>query len=52
MIRVENLKTFRSHILSKSTIYFYYKCQNEEEKLFKEEESVQILKVVSLIKII
>ena len=26
------------------------KCENEEEKIFKEEESIEILKVLGLIK--
>ena len=49
---IENLKTFRYHTLSKSIIFFYYKFQNKDEKIFKEKESIELLKILSLIEII
>ena len=40
-----------SHLLEKILIFSVIccKCKNEDEKLFKEEESIEILKIVGLI---
>ena len=40
-----------SHLLEKTLIFSVIccKCKNEDEKLFKEEESIEILKIVGLI---
>ena len=32
-----------------SSFYYLQKCENEDEKLFKEEESSEILKIIVLI---
>ena len=41
-----------SHLLEKTLVLFIIcsKCKNEGEKLFKEEESIEIFKILGLIK--
>ena len=41
-----------SYIFEKTLIFYIIcsKCGNEDEKIFKEEESIQILNILSLIK--
>ena len=52
-INIENLKKLKYHIyffkkiLSLSIVYS--KCGDEYEKIFKEEESIEILKILGLI---
>ena len=40
-----------SYLLEKTLVLsnIYSKCKNEDEKLFKEEESIEILKILGLI---
>ena len=40
-----------SYLLGKTLVLsiIYIKCKNEEEKIFKEEESIEILKILGLI---
>ena len=49
---VENLKTLIYHIFEKilALSIFSSKCENEDRKIFKEEESIEILKIIDLIK--
>ena len=47
-------KTLQYHTFSKNISSFYYiqwmwQCGNEDEKIFKEEESIQVLKILVLI---
>ena len=37
-------------IFEKTKILYLLECKNEDEKLFKEEESIEILKIFGLIK--
>ena len=41
-----NSKTLKYHIFSKKTLLF---CVSKDEKVFKEEESTKILKILELI---
>ena len=43
-----------SYLLEKTLVFSIIcsKCKNEDEKLFKEEESIEILKILGLIEII
>ena len=50
VVSTENLKNLKYHTLVISVIWS--KCKNEVEKIFKEEESIEILKIIGLIKII
>ena len=43
---LKNLKTLRKHI---SSFIICSKCKIEDEKMFKEEESIDILKTLGLI---
>ena len=40
-----------SSLLEKTLVSFYYlsMCKNEDEKVFKEEESIEILKIIGFI---
>ena len=40
-----------SHLLEKTLVLFIIcsKCKNEDEKIFKEEESIEILQIIGLI---
>ena len=51
---IKSLKTLKHQIFSKKKKYFFLsiicsKCGNEDEKIFKEEESIVILKILGLI---
>ena len=51
--RYKNLKNLKmSYLVEKALVFstIYSKCKNEDEKLFKEEESFEILKTLGLIK--
>ena len=50
--RNRNSKTLKYHIFSKKTLLFSSICSNcgsKDEKMFKEEESTKILKILDLI---
>ena len=52
MASIENLKILKYHTFSKKTLVFSIicsKCENEDEKIFKE-ESLEILKFLGLFK--
>ena len=54
MVIIENLKTLKYHTFSKKTLVFSIicsKCENEDENIFKEEESLEKLQILGLIKI-
>ena len=49
----KNVKILKYHIFSKKTLIFYFicgRCGSENEKTFKEKESIEIFKVLCLIK--
>ena len=48
-INIKNLKQLKYYIFKKSISIVYSKCGNEYQKLFKEEESIEILKILGLI---
>ena len=50
-INIENLKTLRYHIFENilSLSIVCSKCGHKYEKIFKEEESIEILKILGLI---
>ena len=51
-INIENLKKLKYHTLKKKTLGLsnvYSKCGHEHEKIFKEKESLEILKILGLI---
>ena len=48
-INIGNLKTEISYIFKKGLSIVYSKCGHEYEKIFKEEESIKILKILELI---
>ena len=53
MVNIENLKTLKYHIFSRKKMFLFIicdKCGSENEKIFKEKESVEILKILCLIK--
>ena len=46
------MKNLKYHTSFKKTLVFsiiYSKCKNEDERFFKDEESIEILKVLGLI---
>ena len=50
--KYKNLGNQKDHIFSKKTLVLPIictKCKNEEEKIFKEEESIEILKFLGII---
>ena len=51
MVSIENWKTSNIILLEKKLLLSIIcsKCKNEEEKIFKEEESIKILKILGLI---
>ena len=57
VVNIENLKNFitlKYHTFSEKTLIFSIicsKCENEDEKMFKEKELTEILKVLGLIKV-
>ena len=52
-INIENLKTLKYHIFKKKKKLSFSivscQCGHEYKKIFKEEESIQLLKILSLI---
>ena len=53
MVSIENLEILKYQAFSVKTLVhsiIYSKCKDEEEKVFKEEESIEILKIISFIK--
>ena len=52
----ENLKVIKYLTFSKKTqktlvfLYYLHKCKNEDDKIFREEESNEILKILGLFK--
>ena len=38
-----------SYLIEKQVFYFCSNCKSEDEKFFKEEESIEILKILGLI---
>ena len=52
VVNIENLKALGYHTLSKKTVLSITcsKCENGGEKVFKEDESIEILKIFSLTK--
>ena len=48
-VSIENVMDFWENI---SFSIIYSECENEDEKIFKEEKSVEIPKILGLIKII
>ena len=55
MVSIENLETLKHHaFLEKALVLSIIcsKCENEDEKIFTEEESIEILKSLDLIKYI
>ena len=51
VVSKENLKNLKYHTSSKKTVLSIIcsKCKNENEKIFKEEDSIEILKILGLI---
>ena len=51
MVSKENLKNLKYHTSLKTLALSITcsKCKNEDEKLFKQEESIEILKIFSLV---
>ena len=49
VINIENLKNTRISYIFKKLSIGYSRCSHEYEKLFKEEESIEILKILALI---
>ena len=51
MKSIENLKIKISYLLEKTSVLFIIcsKCMNEDEKIFKKEESIEMLKILGLI---
>ena len=50
---IENLKILKYHTFSKKTLVFSIicsKCENEDEKILSEEESIEILKILGVLK--
>ena len=53
MVSIENFKTLEHHIFLKKKLVLsiiWSKSYNEDEKTFKEEESITILKIIGLMK--
>ena len=51
-VNIENLKTLKYHIFKKKALSLsivYSKCRHEYEKIFKEKELIEMLKIISLI---
>ena len=52
MVSTENLKILKYHTFLKKTLVLSIicsKCKNEDEKIFTEEELIEILKILGLI---
>ena len=55
VVIIKNLKTLKSCTFSKKALVLFIicsKCENDHEKIFKEEEPIEILKILVLIKYI
>ena len=50
MLNIENSKTLKYHTFSLILYIIYSKCGNKDEKIFKEKELIEILKMFGLIK--
>ena len=53
--KLQNSKKIKHHVFLKKIINIsnvYIKCNHEHEKIFKERESIEILKILGLINII
>ena len=51
-VSIENLKNLKHHTSQKKILVLsiiFSKCKNEDEKIFKEEESIEILKILALL---
>ena len=54
VVSIENFKILKYHTFSKKHFFLLFsiicsKCKNEDEKIFKEEKSIEILKTLGLI---
>ena len=50
LTNIKNLKKLKYHTFKKTVVSIICgKCKNEDEKLFKEEKSIKILKILGLI---
>ena len=52
MVSIENFKNLKYHTLQKKNLVLSVVCSNcnkEDEKIFKEEESIELLKILDLI---
>ena len=52
VIHKQNLKKLKCYIFKKENLNLcivYSKCSHKDEKIFKEEESIEILKILALI---
>ena len=55
VVSIENSKTLKHHTFLKKTLTLVLSiicsnCQSKDKKIFKEEESIKILKILGLIK--
>ena len=51
LVNIENLKPLKDRIILKKTLAFsiiYSKCSNEDKKIFENEESIEIVKLLHL----
>ena len=49
VVSIENLKNLKYHTSSLVLAIICSKCKDEDEKLFQEEEPIEILKILGLI---
>ena len=54
MVSIKNFKNLKYHTFSKKVVFSIIcsKCKNEDEKIFKEEESIEKLNFFGLVKTI
>ena len=52
-VNIENFTNLKYHILQKKLVLsiICIKCGSKDKKIFKEEESIEILKILDLIKV-
>ena len=52
-VNIENFTNLKYHILQKKIVLsiICIKCGSKDKKIFKEEESIEILKILDLIKV-
>ena len=53
VVSIEHLKILKYHTFSKKNLVLsitFSKCKNEDEKIFREEESIEISKIIGLLK--